>query len=130
MKFRCPGWGIGWFTPLLVFGAPIVAYGSFVEGSTGFAIFWISVAVFAALTWFQQRWAAIPLIGYFCLALTGIAIAFATEGSSVSLFAKLLATLSGIYELIVWARSPHPEDSFGDLDFDQFDSNRGSEGDR
>ena len=106
MKFRFPGWGIGWFTPLLVVFAPVVAYGSFFNGSTGFGIFWLSVGIFSALTWFRQRWAAIPLVVYFLLALTGIAMSYTANGFSVSLLGKFLFSCSGIYELVTWYRSP------------------------
>ena len=114
MTFRFPGWGIGWFTPLLALFAPVVAYGSFVDGSSAFGVFWLSVGLFAALTWFQQRWAAIPLVIYFLLALTGIAMSFTATGFSVSLLGKLLFSCSGIYELVVWYRSPRDK-LFGDL---------------
>ena len=119
MKLRFPGWGIGWFTPLLALCAPIVAYGSFVDGSNGFGVFWLSVGIFSALTWFQQRWAAIPLVIYFSFALIGIAMAVSADGLSVSLFGKLLFAGGGIYELIAWYRSPSGE-VFGDVVADDF----------
>lgn len=106
LTFRFPGWEIGWFTPLLALFAPIVAYGSFVDGSPGFGVFWLSVGIFSALTWFRQRWAAIPLVMYFMLALTGIAMSILTNGFSVSLLGKMLFSCSGIYELVRWYRSP------------------------
>lgn len=106
MNFRFPGWGIGWFTPLLVLFAPIVAYGSYTAGSFGFAVFWLLVGVCAALTWFQQRWAAIPLIMYFSFVLLGVAMSFAADGLSLKLAGALAFTCTGIYELVSWFRSP------------------------
>ena len=119
MTFRFPGWGIGWFTPLLVLCAPVVAYGSFADGSLGFGMFWLSVGIFSALTWFRQRWAAIPLVIYLLLALTGIAMSFSANGFSVSLLGKLLFSCSGIYELVSWYRSPD-EDLRNDILSDDF----------
>ncbi|QDT10356.1 hypothetical protein K239x_23120 [Planctomycetes bacterium K23_9] len=115
MKFRSPGWGIGWFTALLVIAAPAVAYGSFSTGSTFFGVFWLSVGVFAALTWFRQRWAAIPLIVYFLLALTTVSVAFALKGFSVSLLGKFLFSCSCICELFAWYRKKPEDREFDEL---------------
>ncbi len=63
---------------------------------------WGTVGIFAALTWFEQRWAAIPLIIYFLFALTGVAISVSSNGFSIPLAGKLVVSCCAIYELVVW----------------------------
>ena len=112
MKFEFPGWGMGWFTLLLAVCCPIVAYSTYVDrGDVVLTGFWLSIGVLSALTWFRQRWVAIPLIGFFLLALVGIAIGFAQNGFRVSYLIKGFCTVSVICELWAWRRTPSPQTS-------------------
>lgn len=104
MKFRFPGWGIGWFTPLLVIFTPVIAYGFYTEGSIGLVLYWLSVSVLAALTWFQQRWVAIPLVIYFLFDALDTTMSIAGNGFSFDLFGRLGFVCGGTYELISWYR--------------------------
>ncbi len=112
MKFQYPGWGIGWFTPLLVIFTPVIAYGSYTDGSISLALYWLSVSLFSALTWFQQRWVAIPLVIYFLFDALDTTMSIADNGFSFDLAGRLGFICGGTYELVSWYRV----DAAGTLD--------------
>lgn len=105
MSFRFPGWGIGWFTPLLVLATPANVYSSYLDGSSFFVVFWSLIGLFAVLTWFQQRWVAVPLVLYFLLAALGGSMYLSQRGIQLVALSKVLYDCYAIVALVIWSRS-------------------------
>jgi hypothetical protein len=121
MKFRFPGWGIGWFTPIFALIGPLCGYEAFVGRGQLYlflTFFWTAIGLLALLTWFSQRWVAFPLIGFFVIAFLGVSMSIVDKGLSVSAVGKLVFSVNAIYELWAWRRSnahaPKEIDEFGD----------------
>ena len=114
MTFQYPGFGVAWLTPSNVMSGPAVASYELLEGSEAFAFFWITIAVFALLTWFQQRRVAIPLILYLLIALISVVSTMITDDVDIGGLDKFALNISAIYEIFSWstAVSTTPSTSF------------------
>ena len=69
MRFKNPGGELSWHTPLIAIGGSYLAFHFYKEGSTAMAVMSGSLALLCLLVWFDMKWVAIPLIGWFSLVL-------------------------------------------------------------
>lgn len=110
MRFKNPGGELSWLTPLMFIGGSYLAYVFYQEGSTAMAVMCGSLALLCLLVWFDMKWVAIPLIGWFSLLLVcGVFLLCFKEFTWRMVF-RLCAMSFTIYSLWEWYRREDPAD--------------------
>ncbi len=112
MKLKIPSGDLLWLSPLWVLSGSILGYLSLQQGVGGLALMYGGLAFFALLTWFDLRWAAVPLIGYFLLAAIGGFLLLLMNGPSWRLASRLMIAAYSLYAVWNWYRS---DDATSDL---------------
>jgi hypothetical protein len=106
MRLKNPGGELTWLTPLIAIGGIYLGYTSWIGGSTVLAATFASMGICSMLVWFDQKWVAIPLIGYFTFALFAGTVILVTKGFSWQLFVRLLLVAYTIYGFWEWRKRP------------------------
>jgi hypothetical protein len=106
MRLKNPGGQIAWLMPLMAVGGIYVGYVSWMEGNPFLAAIFGTIGVLSSLVWFDQKWVALPLIGFCFLAIALGSIVLYLQGFSFRRVVKLIALCYTIYELWEWRHSP------------------------
>ncbi len=110
MRFKNPGGELSWLTPLLFLGGSYLAYHFYQEGSTALAVMSGSLGLLCLLVWFDMKWVAIPLIGWFSLVLVAGIVFLIFKEFSWRKFIHLGAMGYTIYALWEWYQKRDPEE--------------------
>jgi hypothetical protein len=110
MRFKNPGGELSWLTPLLVLGGGYLAYHFYREGSTAMAVMSASLGLLCLLVWFDIKWVAIPLIGWFSLVLVAAVTFLIFKEFSWRKLIHVGAMGYTIYALWEWYRRRERED--------------------
>ena len=106
MRLKNPGGELAWLTPLWTIGGLYLGYDYWQHGSLPLAIIFASMGLLSLLVWFDHKWVAIPLIGYFLLALVGGITLMVRNGFSWGQLARLVLIAYTIYGFWEWRKRP------------------------
>lgn len=106
MRLKNPGGELAWLTPLWAAGGLYLGYDHWHNGSHFLAAVFASMGLLSLLVWFDHKWVAIPLIGYFLLALVGGITLMGLNGFSWGLLARLVLIAYTIYGFWEWRKRP------------------------
>jgi hypothetical protein len=112
MRFKNPGGELMWLTPLIAIAGLYLGYRNWLGGSMVLAAIYASMGLCSLLVWFDQKWVAIPLMGYFTFALTAGIIILLIKGFSWELLVRLLLVAYTIYGFYEWYKRPDETSPF------------------
>ena len=86
----------------MILGGGFLCYHSVMSGSIGGALLSGALAFLCSMLWFQQRWAAYPLLVYLSFAVFGGSLLLIFKGFEVRKLFSVLSCILLIRELLKW----------------------------
>lgn len=101
-RFKSPGGDLNWLSPLMVLGGGFLCYHFLMSGSVVKALLFGTLAFLCSMLWFQQRWAAYPLLIYLGFAVFGGSLLLIFNGFEIRKLFSVLSCVLLIRELLKW----------------------------